>query len=141
MWDMLNNNKNAVAFLLFLLGQVVLALMWAAHIDQKVTELVAKVEILDSVGGRQVHSTLARITNLERSLERVGEMLTKLPVIDERVTVLREQVVEMNQQTKAVYKLQSENSTSVDIDNLPESLKAPLQKLQKEVDEEVKNGK
>ena len=138
MWDMLNSNKNAVAFLLFLLGQVVLALMWAAHIDQKVTELVAKVEILDSVGGRQVHSTLARIAILERSLDKVGEMLTQMPVINERITVLREQVLEMNQQTKAVYKLQSENSTPVDIDNLPEKLKAPLQKLQKELDEDSK---
>jgi hypothetical protein len=138
MWEMLNDNKSAVAFLLFLLGQVVLALVWAAHIDQKVTELAAKVEILDSVGGRQVHSTLARISNLERSLDKIGETLTKLPVIDERVAVLREQVIEMNQQTKAVYKLQSENSTPVDIDNLPEKLKAPLQKLQKELDEDAK---
>lgn len=141
MFDTIYENKNAVAFMLFLLGQIVLALMWGAHLDQRVTELAAHVETLDSVGGRQVHMTLARITNLERSLERVGEMLTKLPVIDERVAVLREQVVEMNQQTKAVYKLQSEVSTPVDIDNLPESLKAPLQKLKKEVEEEVKNGK
>jgi hypothetical protein len=141
MWDMLNSNKSAVAFILFLLGQVVLALVWGAHLDQRVTELAAKVEILDSVGGRQVHSTLARITNLERSLDKIGDMLTKLPVIDERITMIKEQLVEMNQQTKAVYKLQSENSTPVDIDNLPERLKAPLQKLQKEIEEEVKNGK
>jgi len=141
MFDTIYENKNAVAFTLFLLGQIVLALMWGAHIDQKVKELAAHVETLDAVGGRQVHSTLARITNLERSLERVGEMLTKLPVIDERVSVLREQVVEMNQQTKAVYKLQSEASKPVDIDNLPQSLKAPLQKLKREVEEEVKNGK
>jgi len=136
MFDTIYENKNAVAFTLFLLGQVVLALMWGAHIDQKVKELAAHVETLDAVGGRQVHSTLARITNLERSLERVGEMLTKLPVIDERVTVLREQVVEMNQQTKAVYKLQSDLSTPVDINNLPEKLKSPLLKLQKELDED-----
>jgi hypothetical protein len=141
MWDMLNDNKSAVAFILFLLGQVVLALMWGAHIDQRVTELAAKVEILDSVGGRQVHSTLARISNLERSLDKIGEVLTKLPVIDERITVMREQLLEMNQQTKAVYKLQSDISTPVDIDNLPDSLKAPMQKLQREVEEEVKNGK
>jgi hypothetical protein len=138
MWDMLNDNKSAVAFILFLLGQVVLALVWGAHIDQKVTELAAHVEVLDAVGGRQVHSTLARITNLERSLDKIGETLTKMPVIDERITVLREQVVELNQQTKAVYKLQSENSTPVDIDNLPEHLKAPLRKLQKELDEDAK---
>lgn len=141
MFDTIYENKNAVAFTLFLLGQVVLALMWGAHIDQKVKELAAHVEVLDAVGGRQVHSTLARITNLERSLDKIGETLTKLPVIDERVAVLRERVVEMNQQTKAVYKLQSEASTPVDIDNLPESLKGPLQKLKKEVEEEVKNGK
>jgi hypothetical protein len=138
MWDMLNDNKNAVAFILFLLGQVVLALMWGAHIDQKVTELAAHVEVLDAVGGRQVHSTLARITNLERSLDKIGETLTKMPVIDERITVLREQVVELNQQTKAVYKLQSDVSTPVDINNLPEKLKAPLKKLQKELDEDTK---
>jgi hypothetical protein len=141
MWEMLNDNKSAVAFLLFLLGQVVLALVWAAHIDQKVTELAAKVEILDSVGGRQVHSTLARISNLERSLDKLGETMTRLPVIDERITVMREQLLEMNQQTKAVYKLQSDISTSVDIDNLPDSLKVPMEKLKKEVEEEVKNGK
>jgi hypothetical protein len=135
---MLNDNKSAVAFLLFLLGQIVLALLWGAHIDQKVTELAARIEILDAVGGRQVNATLARVTNLERSLDKIGETLTKLPVIDERVAVLREQVIEMNQQTKAVYKLQSENSTPVDIDNLPEKLKAPLQKLQKELDEDAK---
>jgi hypothetical protein len=138
MWEMLNDNKSAVAFILFLLGQVVLALVWGAHIDQKVTELAAHVEVLDAVGGRQVHSTLARIANLERSLDKIGEILTKMPVIDERISVLREQVVELNQQTKAVYKLQSENSTPVDIDNLPEKLKAPLQKLQKELDEDAK---
>jgi hypothetical protein len=138
MWEMLNDNKSAVAFLLFLLGQIVLALLWGAHIDQKVTELAARIEILDAVGGRQVNATLARVTNLERSLDKIGETLTKLPVIDERVAVLREQVIEMNQQTKAVYKLQSENSTPVDIDNLPEKLKAPLQKLQKELDEDAK---
>jgi hypothetical protein len=138
MWEMLNDNKSAVAFILFLLGQVVLALVWGAHLDQKVTELAAHVEVLDAVGGRQVHSTLARIANLERSLDKIGEILTKMPVIDERITVLRQQVVELNQQTKAVYKLQSENSTPVDIDNLPEHLKAPLQKLQKELDEESK---
>jgi hypothetical protein len=138
MWEMLNDNKSAVAFILFLLGQVVLALVWGAHIDQKVTELVAHVEVLDAVGGRQVHSTLARIANLERSLDKIGETLTKMPVIDERISVLREQVVELNQQTKAVYKLQSESSTPVDIDNLPEKLKAPLQKLQKELDEDAK---
>ena len=137
MWEMLNDNKSAVAFILFLLGQVVLALVWGAHIDQKVTELAAHVEVLDAVGGRQVHSTLARIANLERSLDKIGETLTKMPVIDERISVLREQVVELNQQTKAVYKLQSENSTPVDIDNLPEHLKAPLQKLQKELDEDT----
>jgi hypothetical protein len=123
---------------LFLLGQVVLALMWGAHIDQKVKELAAHVETLDAVGGRQVHSTLARITNLERGLERIGTMLLQIPVFDERITVLREQVTQLNQQTKAVYKLQSENSTPVDIDNLPEHLKAPLQKLQKELEEEAK---
>jgi hypothetical protein len=138
MWEMLNDNKSAVAFILFLLGQVVLALVWGAHLDQKVTELAAHVEVLDAVGGRQVHSTLARIANLERSLDKIGEILTKMPVIDERITVLRQQVVELNQQTKAVYKLQSENSTPVDIDNLPEHLKAPLQKLQKELDEDAK---
>jgi hypothetical protein len=138
MWEMLNDNKSAVAFILFLLGQVVLALVWGAHIDQKVTELAAHVEVLDAVGGRQVHSTLARIANLERSLDKIGETLTKMPVIDERITVLREQVVELNQQTKAVYKLQSESSTPVDIDNLPEHLKAPLRKLQKELDEDGK---
>jgi hypothetical protein len=136
MWDMLNSNKNAVAFIMFLLGQVVLALVWGAHIDQKVTELVAKVEILDSVGGRQVHSTLARIDILERSLDKIGETLTKMPVMDERLTVIKQQLLEMNQQTKAVYKLQSDLSTPVDIDNLPENLKAPLQKLQKEIEEE-----
>jgi hypothetical protein len=141
MFDTFYENKNAVAFTLFLLGQIVLAVLWAAHLDQRVTELAAKVEILDSVGGRQVHMTLARITNLEHSLDKIGEMLTKLPVFDERITVLKEQLVEMNQQTKAVYKLQSDLSTSVDIDNLPERLKAPMQKLKKEVDEEIKNGK
>jgi len=138
MWEMLNDNKSAVAFILFLLGQVVLALVWGAHIDQKVTELAAHVEVLDAVGGRQVHSTLARINNLERSLDKIGETLTKMPVIDERISVLRQQVVELNQQTKAVYKLQSDSSTQVDIDNLPEKLKAPLQKLQKELDEDTK---
>lgn len=138
MWEMLNSNKNAVAFILFLVGQIVLALMWAAHTDQKVTELAAKVEILDSVGGRQVHATLARVSNLERSLEKIGETLTKLPVFDERITVLKQQLVELNQQTKAVYKLQSDNSTPVDINNLPDRLKAPLQKLQKELDEDAK---
>jgi cell shape-determining protein MreC len=138
MWGMLNDNKSAVAFLLFLLGQIVLALLWGAHIDQKVTELAARIEILDAVGGRQVNATLARVTNLERSLDKIGETLTKMPVIDERISVLREQVVELNQQTKAVYKLQSENSTPVDIDNLPEKLRAPLQKLQKELDEDAK---
>jgi len=138
MFEMLNANKHAVAFLLFLLGQIVLALMWGAHIDQKVTELVAKVEILDAVGGRQVHATLARINNLERSLDKVGETLTKLPVFDERITVLKEQVTEMNQQTKAVFKLQSESSTPVDINNLPEQLQGPARKLQREIDEETK---
>jgi hypothetical protein len=103
-----------------------------------VTELAARIEILDAVGGRQVNATLARVTNLERSLDKIGETLTKMPVIDERISVLREQVVELNQQTKAVYKLQSENSTPVDIDNLPEKLRAPLQKLQKELDEDAK---
>ena len=134
MWGMLNDNKSAVAFLLFLLGQVVLALMWGAHTDQRVTELVAKVEVIDSVGGRQVHTTLARITNLERSLDKIGEILTKLPVIDERVSVLRQQVVEISQQNKAIYKLQSESSTPVDIDNLPE----PLRKLQTEIEQDAK---
>ena len=137
MFDTIYENKNAVAFMLFLLGQIVLALLWGAHIDQRVKELAAHVEVLDAVGGRQVHSTLARITNLERSLDKIGEILTKMPVIDERITVLKQQVVELNQQTKAVYKLQSENSTPVDIDNLPEHLKAPLQKLQKELDEDT----
>jgi hypothetical protein len=85
-----------------------------------------------------VHSTLARIDNLERSLDKIGETLTKMPVIDERITVLRQQVGELNQQTKAVYKLQSDSSTPVDIDNLPEKLKAPLQRLQKELDEDTK---
>lgn len=134
MFDTFYENKNAVAFTLFLVGQIVLALMWGAHIDQKVSELAAKVETLDAVGGRQVHVTLARIDNLERSLDKIGEMLTKLPVIDERITVLRQQVVDLNQQTKAVYKLQSENSTPVDIDNLPE----PLRKLQTEIEEDAK---
>jgi hypothetical protein len=59
-------------------------------------------------------------------------------VIDERITVMREQLLEMNQQTKAVYKLQSDISTPVDIDNLPDSLKVPMQKLQKELDEDTK---
>jgi hypothetical protein len=138
MFDTIYENKNAVAFILFLLGQIVLALLWGAHIDQKVRELAAHVETLDAVGGRQVHSTLARVTNLERSLDKIGEILTQMPVINERVTVLREQVVELNQQSKAIYKLQSENSTPVDIDNLPDRLKQPLQKLQKELDEESK---
>lgn len=138
MWQMLNDNKSAVAFILFLLGQIVLALIWGAHIDQRVHELAAKVEILDSVGGRQVHSTLARIANLEQRAERVNEFLVRLPVIDERISVLREQLIEMSKQTKAVYKLQSDSNTPVDIDNLPEHLKVPLQKLQKELDEEPK---
>ena len=138
MWEMLNNNKNAVAFLLFLLGQVVLALLWGARIDQRVTELAAHVEVLDAVGGRQVNATLARVTNLERSVDKIGETITKLPVIDERITVLKQQLVEMNQQTKAVYKLQSDNGTPVDINNLPPSLQQPLRKLQKELDEESK---
>jgi hypothetical protein len=64
-----------VAFILFLLGQVVLALVWGAHLDQRVTELTAKVEVLDSVGGRQVHSTLARITNLEHNIERISAFI------------------------------------------------------------------
>ena len=138
MWSMLNDNKSAVAFILFLLGQVVLALMWGAHLDQRVTELAAKVEILDSVGGRQVHTTLARIALLERSLDKIGETLTKLPVIDERVTVLRQQVVDLNQQSKAIYKLQSDTSTPVDINNLPESLQQPLRKLQDEIEQDAK---
>lgn len=138
MWEMLNSNKNAVAFILFLLGQIVLALIWGAHIDQQVTQLVAKVEVLDAVGGRQVHSTLARVANLERSLDKVEELLTRLPVMDERITVLRQQIVELNQQSKAIYKLQSENSTPVDIDNLPPGLQQPLRNLQKELDEEPK---
>jgi hypothetical protein len=138
MWEMLNSNKSAVAFLLFLLGQVVLAVVWAAHLDQRVTELAAKVEILDAVGGRQVHSTLARVTNLERGLDKIGEMMTKLPVFDERITVLKQQLVELNQQSKAIYKLQSDNGTPVDIDNLPDNLKAPLKKLQREIEEESK---
>jgi len=138
MWQMLNDNKSAVAFILFLLGQVVLALVWGARLDQRVTELAAHVEVLDAVGGRQVNSTLARVSNLERSLDKIGESLTRLPVMDERITVLRGQLVEINQQTKAVYKLQSDLSTPVDINNLPESLKAPLRKLQKELDEDSK---
>jgi len=138
MWAMLNDNKSAIAFILFLLGQVVLALLWGARLDQRVTELAAHVEVLDAVGGRQVHSTLARISNLERSLDKIGETLTKLPVMDERITVIKQLLVEMNQQTKAVYKLQSDGSTPVDINSLPERLKDPLRKLQKELDEESK---
>ena len=138
MWEMLNANRNAVAFILFLLGQIVLALLWGARIDQRVTELAAHVEVLDAVGGRQVHSTLARITNLERSIDKIGETMTKFPAIDERITILKEQVVELNQQSKAIYKLQSENGTPVDIDNLPDRLKEPLQKLQKELEEDSK---
>ena len=138
MWEMLNANRNAVAFILFLLGQIVLALLWGARIDQRVTELAAHVEVLDAVGGRQVHSTLARITNLERSIDKIGETMTKFPAIDERITILKEQVVELNQQSKAIYKLQSENGTPVDINNLPPNLQQPLRNLQKELDEDQK---
>jgi hypothetical protein len=116
-------NANWWPIIIFVLGQAVALFLWGAHIDAKTVEnanriadLERRIDILDSVGGRQVHRLNARIEALERLTERMDLFVRTLPVLDERTQVLRSQANEyatkLNELSK-VYRLQSDSSQSV----------------------------
>jgi hypothetical protein len=116
-------NANWWPIIMFVLGQAVALFLWGAHIDAKtvenanrITDLERRIDILDSVGGRQVHRLNARIEALERLTERMDLFVRTLPALDERTQVLRSQANEyaakLNELSK-IYRLQSDSSQSV----------------------------
>jgi hypothetical protein len=116
-------NANWWPIIIFVLGQAVALFLWGAHIDAKTVEnanriadLERRIDILDSVGGRQVHRLNARIEALERLTERMDLFVRTLPVLDERTQLLRSQANEyatkLNELSK-IYRLQSDSSQSV----------------------------
>lgn len=116
-------NANWWPIIIFVLGQAVALFLWGAHIDAKtvenanrITDLERRIDILDSVGGRQVHRLNARIEALERLTERMDLFVRTLPVLDERTQVLRSQANEyatkLNELSK-IYRLQSDSNQSV----------------------------
>jgi len=139
----------------FLLGQGVALFLWASHIDgrinenlqrsmeneREITELGKHVEVLDSVGGRQVHRTIARLEAVEKLSERLDVIVRTLPALDERTQLLRSQandsLVKINELVARyrsdtdggkTYRLQSvdEKTKTYRLHSLDEKTKTPL---------------
>lgn len=139
----------------FLLGQGIALFLWASHIDGRINEnnqrslenqrelgeLAKHVEVLDSVGGRQVHRTIARLEAVEKLSERLDVIVRTLPALDERTQLLRSQtndsmtkinelVARYRSDTDGgkTYRLQSvdEKAKTYRLQSLDEKTKAPL---------------